>query len=80
METDRFSSREEVEWNQGAFDDGAKARIVYDAPLSSAPSPEVIGEWCHKSWRAGWTDADASLAAQSGDQSCHGRQAKGEAK
>lgn len=61
---DRFNSREDVRWNEGAFNDGAEARLVYDAPITAAPSADVIGDWCHKSWRAGWADADQSLASE----------------
>jgi hypothetical protein len=55
---DRFDSRETVDWNEGAYRDGYEARSVYDAAITEAPSAEVIGDWCHKSWKAGWADAD----------------------
>lgn len=58
----RFDHREETQWNRGAFDDGASARID-NQPRSSAPSADVIGDWCHRSWLAGWADADAGLLA-----------------
>lgn len=64
--TDRFSSHESVKWNKGAFEDGAEARIVFNVPITAAPSPDVIGKWCHDSWRAGWADADQDLLSRTG--------------
>jgi hypothetical protein len=58
--TDRFSSREDVPWNQGCFDDGAEARIMGHG-LDQCPSVDVIGEFAAQSWRAGWADADMQL-------------------
>lgn len=65
-EFDRFRSSEKVNWNQGAYDDGFEAHSVYQAPITAAPSAELIGEWCRRSWVAGWCDADmADLAGGS---------------
>jgi hypothetical protein len=61
---DRFSSREDMEWNKGCFDDGALARLL-GSSIDSHPSADTIGEFAVKSWRAGWCDADADLASKS---------------
>ena len=59
---------EDIPWNQGCFDDGAEARIVYGAALSDAPSAEQIGKFAHDSWVAGWSDADQALRTIAEDQ------------
>lgn len=61
---DRFSSQEHVEWARGPFEDGMHAKIVAQKPLTACPSADTIGEFAAKSWRAGWADADASLASE----------------
>ena len=63
-DTDRFSSQEFVRWAEGPFNDGYEARAVYQVGLDHCPSQEVVGEWAAKSWRAGWADADATLASE----------------
>lgn len=61
INTDRFSSKESVNWHHGAYWDGYKARSVHEAAITEAPSAETIGAWAHKSWRAGWADADMDI-------------------
>jgi len=67
-ETDRFSSREFIEWAKGPFLDGYEARAVHQVGLDQCPSQELIGEWAAKSWRAGWADADANIATAPPEQ------------
>lgn len=58
----RFNSREELEWAKGPFDDGAEARI-FGYGRDQCPGEDSIGPFAVKSWKAGWADADASIAA-----------------
>ena len=60
---DRFSSREEAEWHEGAYWEGHRARCDGILP-TECPMPSVVGEWYTKSWRAGWADADAGIALE----------------
>lgn len=57
---DRFPSHEEVPWDETAFDSGYRSRLDGEeeghCPLTNP--------WLIKSWKAGWADADASLAAE----------------
>jgi hypothetical protein len=57
---DSFSPDNEytTSWVREAFEEGAASRIVYGAPITSCPSPTIIGTWAAKSWRAGWAGAD----------------------
>ena len=52
------------EWNEGAWNDGAEARIVAKDPITACPSEDTIGSWCAESWKAGWLDADQDLKEQ----------------
>lgn len=62
---DRFSSKEDAPgWHQEMFMQGFSARTCgkpLDGP--NTPRANVVGEYASKSWRAGWCDADAGLAA-----------------
>lgn len=60
---DRFSSKEDPpKWDEPAFREGFKARSD-GLGLSHCPSVATIGPWAWKSWRAGWNDAHAGIAA-----------------
>lgn len=58
---DRFDSREEVEWNRGAYDDGFRARTDGHG-LDTCPT--TGGKWFQDSWRAGWADADQDINSE----------------
>jgi hypothetical protein len=61
----RFSSHDVIEWAKGPFDDGAEARI-FGYGLDQCPSEDTIGPFAVRSWKAGWADADAQIAADGG--------------
>lgn len=63
MNTDRFSSREELPWAKGAYDDGFQARCL-NCGIDQVPNADVIGEYCHRSWIAGWADADMDFLSK----------------
>jgi hypothetical protein len=58
---DRFSSREDVNFNDADFAAGAEARRnglqIKDCPFRQY-------DWRLKSWVAGWCDEDQSIAAE----------------
>lgn len=66
METDRFNSKENVEWNSEAESQGRLARMD-GFPLSVNPYKNPYDKyhenWFFKSWAAGWVDADMDPAA-----------------
>lgn len=59
---ERFDSSEDNRptYNQGAYDDGFKARLD-EHSIDSHPTVEQSSEFYVSSWRAGWTDADADI-------------------
>lgn len=58
---DRFSSREDIRFNDTDFSAGIAARRngwkLEDCPFQQ-------NNWQQKSWRAGWCDEDQSIAAE----------------
>lgn len=61
---DRFSSREEPQpWDDAAFRAGAQARREGKSWVTN-PYPMLPPSWAMKSWQAGWSDADATLASE----------------
>lgn len=59
MNTDRFSSREEVRWHPAAADRGYRDREL-GLPMSC--NPFTPGTWTWNSYNAGWADADMNAA------------------
>ena len=55
---DRFNSNEEVKWNAAAFKQGGDARMQQ---LDLDQNPYLRRGWEHKSWTAGWADADMAI-------------------
>ena len=60
---DRFSSAEDLEFHTEAESQGREARL-HGRPMSENPHP---AGWMHKSWRAGWADADQDPEAPKRD-------------
>lgn len=56
------SDQDVTEWNNGYFGDGSKARID-GYGRQHAPSAEAVGAFAHRSWLAGWADADMGILA-----------------
>lgn len=59
---ERFSPREDVEWEKGPFDDGSEARAMGQR-IDSGPTIDQVGAYAARSWRAGWCDMDMSIMA-----------------
>jgi hypothetical protein len=65
VEYDRFSSREDAPaWHPELFAQGQQARGE-GRPLHGpdTPSADAVGDYCRRSWLAGWCDADMALLA-----------------
>lgn len=62
MSTDRFDSKEEVAFHPEAFSEGIRAR-QQDFDQDSQCGYEK-GGWMHKSFIAGWCEADASMSTE----------------
>jgi len=59
---ERFNSNEDApEWNQPAFDGGYAARLA-NQPITACPIRTESYDFRAQSWKAGWADADASMA------------------
>jgi hypothetical protein len=59
MITDRFNSFEDITWDIDAEKLGKDARLINE-PITA--NPYKINTWQHKSFCAGWADADMCLS------------------
>jgi hypothetical protein len=62
MKTDRFDSSEDYEWHPECFSQGVRARLG-GYKIQTNPYQRSSAEYAHKSWNAGWADADMDAGA-----------------
>lgn len=64
------TSAESFEWANGPFEEGHRNRFD-GMRRDSAPSADVVGDFAHRSWLAGWDDADAAIRTEGLDIPVH---------
>lgn len=65
--TDRFSGREEIQWNSKAYDAGMRARQDGEDQFA-APRISQCGLHYRRSWLAGWADEDQAIMSEADGQ------------